>query len=333
MDSRINPADAGQKTYALIGAAGYVAPRHMKAIRDTGGRLVAALDPHDSVGVLDSFGYDIAFFTEFERFDRHMEKLRRSGGGVDFVSIASPNYLHDSHIRFALRVGADAICEKPLVLNPWNVDALAEVERETEGRIYNVLQLRVHPSVVALRERVLGAVGGSAPGAGSGASPPKRHRVKLTYITSRGQWYFHSWKGVEAKSGGVATNIGVHFFDMLLWIFGPVRGGVGGAGGDAVGGASGARVTTRGERHMGGTLELERADVEWFLSVDAADLPEEARAAGMPTWRRLELDGDAFEFSGGFTDLHTRVYEDILAGRGFGLADARPAIDLVHALR
>ncbi len=355
MDSPSSQATAGEKTYALIGAAGFVAPRHMKAIRDTGGRLVAALDPHDSVGVLDSFGYDIAFFTEFERFDRHIEKLRREGaagagrggdgrggegrGGVDFVSIASPNYLHDAHIRFALRVGADAICEKPLVLNPWNVDALAEVERETGRRIYNVLQLRVHPAVVALRERVLG--GTSAGGAA------RRHRVKLTYITSRGQWYSHSWKGVEAKSGGVATNIGVHFFDMLLWIFGPVRGGLPATGGSsetgssATGGSSGTggssatglHVSSRSEKHIGGVLELEHADVEWFLSVDAADLPDEARAAGMPTWRRLELDGEAFEFSGGFTDLHTRVYEDILAGRGFGLADARPAIDLVHALR
>ena len=297
---------------------------------------MAALDPHDSVGVLDSFGYDIAFFTEFERFDRHIEKLRREaggrasggegrGGGVDFVSIASPNYLHDAHIRFALRVGANAICEKPLVLNPWNVDALAEVERETGGRIFNVLQLRLHPAVVALRERVRGEADKDGVGAGG------RHRVKLTYITSRGQWYFHSWKGVEAKSGGVATNIGVHFFDMLLWIFGPVRGGVPGAGESR--GGSGVQVLDCSERHISGTLELERADVEWLLSVDAADLPDEARAADMPTWRRLELDGEAFEFSGGFTDLHTRVYEDILAGGGFGLADARPAIDLVHALR
>lgn len=293
--------------FGLIGAAGFVAPRHMQAIRDTGNRLVAALDPHDSVGILDSFGYDISFFTEFERFDRHAEKLRRMGEAerMHYVSIASPNYLHDAHIRFALRVGADAICEKPLVLNPWNVDALEEIERETGQRIYNVLQLRLHPAIVALREKVR---------AGNG----KRHRVKLEYITSRGNWYFHSWKGDPAKAGGVATNIGIHFFDMLLWIFGP---------------AEKWEVTVRGDRKMGGTLTLRDADVDWFMSVDAADLPEEATRAMLPTWRRLEFDGEAFEFSGGFKDLHTRVYEAILDGRGAGLADARPAIELVHALR
>ncbi len=295
------------KRYALIGAAGFVAPRHMQAIHDTGGTLVAALDPHDSVGILDSYGYDIAFFTEFERFDRHVEKLRRADQGLDYVSIVSPNYLHDAHIRFALRVGADAICEKPLVLNPWNVDALEQMERESGQRIYNVLQLRLHPSIIALRERVQAA-----------EKSGKRQAIRLTYITSRGTWYTHSWKGDMAKSGGVATNIGIHFFDMLLWIFGPARQ---------------SRVTVRDTKKMGGTLELEHADVEWFLSVDASDLPHEAVQAGMPTWRRLELDGDAFEFSGGFKDLHTRVYEDILSGGGFGLADARPSIELVHGMR
>lgn len=298
------------KRYALIGAAGFVAPRHMKAIKDTGGTLVAALDPHDSVGILDSYGYDIAFFTEFERFDRHVEKLRRADQGLDYVSIVSPNYLHDAHIRFALRVGADAICEKPLVLNPWNVDALEQMEHESGQRIYNVLQLRLHPAIMALRERVQAGLGAG--------NTSRRHSIRLTYITSRGTWYTHSWKGEMAKSGGVATNIGIHFFDMLLWIFGP---------------AQRSEVTVRDAKKMGGTLELANADVEWFLSVDASDLPDDAVREGMPTWRRLELDGEAFEFSGGFKDLHTRVYEDILSGGGYGLEAARPAIELVHGMR
>lgn len=298
------------KNFALIGAAGYIAPRHMKAVKDTGNRLVAALDPHDSVGILDSYSRDVAFFTEFERFDRHIEKLRHAGSDerLHYVSIASPNYLHDAHMRFALRVGADAICEKPLVLNPWNVDALMELEEETGQKIYNVLQLRLHPAIISLRERM------QAERKTNGG----RHHVKLTYITSRGTWYHHSWKGDIHKSGGVATNIGIHFFDMLIWIFGAV---------------SGSRITRRSDRHMGGVLELEHADVEWFLSVDAHDLPDEAMTAGQPTWRCLEFDGETFEFSGGFTDLHTRVYEDILAGGGFGLADTRPAIELAESLR
>ena len=296
------------KNFALIGAAGFVAPRHMQAIRDTGNRLVAALDPHDSVGILDSYGYDVSFFTEFERFDRHAEKLRRLGEAerIHYVSVASPNYLHDAHIRFALRVGADVVCEKPLVLNARNVDALAELEQETGQRIFNVLQLRLHPAIKELRNRVLAE------------RSERRHSVKLTYITSRGNWYFHSWKGDVHKSGGVATNIGVHFFDMLMWIFGPVVN---------------SHVEIREDRRMGGRLELENADVEWFLSVEAGDLPPEATQAGLPTWRRLEFDGDAFEFSGGFKDLHTRVYEYILRGGGYGLDDARPAIELVQSMR
>lgn len=293
------------KNFALIGAGGYIAPRHMKAIRDTGNRLLAAIDKSDSVGVLDSFSYDIAFFTEFERFDRHAEKLRRQGeeDRLHYISICSPNYLHDAHIRFALRIGADAICEKPLVLNPWNLDALAELERETGRKIYNILQLRTHPAIIALRDKV-----------SSGSQ--KRYSVDLTYITSRGRWYFNSWKGDLSKSGGVATNIGVHFFDMLMWIFGPPR-------------SNAVHLSTAAA--MGGTLELERADVRWFLSVSHDDLPE--AAAGKNTFRSICVDDEVFEFSEGFTDLHTTVYREILAGRGFGLEDARPSIELVHDLR
>lgn len=296
------------KKFALIGAGGYIAPRHMKAIYDTGNNLVTALDLSDSVGILDSFSPDIAFFTEFERFDRHAEKLKRQGGGsrLHYVSICSPNYLHDAHIRFALRVGADAICEKPLVLNPWNVDALAEIEKETGKKIYNILQLRVHLSIVALKEKV------------AKIKKKEKYQIDLTYITSRGRWYMTSWKGNEQKSGGVATNIGVHFFDMLMWIFGSVQH---------------HEVHLSTPTHMAGFLELEKADVRWFLSVDRNDLPEQAKAAGKTTFRSMNMDGEEFEFSDGFTDLHTLVYKDILSGRGFGLDAARPAINLVYELR
>ncbi|NQV72628.1 Gfo/Idh/MocA family oxidoreductase [bacterium] len=294
------------KNFGLIGAAGYVAPRHMKAIRDTGNRLVAALDPKDSVGVLDSYSFDVSFFTEFERFDRHAEKLRRMGEEhrLHYISIASPNYLHDAHCRFALRIGADAICEKPLVLNPWNVDALQEIEQETGQRIYNVLQLRLHPSIQALKKQVEAAPAG------------KHFNVDLTYITSRGPWYFTSWKGDIHKSGGVATNIGVHFFDALLWIFGPCMK---------------STVSVREEKRMKGHLELERASVSWHLSVDRSELP--AEAIGTTTWRSLTLDGEKFEFSDGFNDLHTAIYSDILQGGGFGLKDSRAAIELVQQIR
>ena len=296
------------KNFALIGAGGYIAPRHMKAIHATGNNLVSALDPSDSVGILDSFSPDIAFFTEFERFDRHAEKLKRQGeeNRLHYVSICSPNYLHDAHIRFSLRVGADAICEKPLVLNPWNVDALAEIEKETGKKIYNILQLRVHPSIVALKEKV------------AKSKKKEKYQIDLSYITSRGRWYMTSWKGDEQKSGGVATNIGVHFFDMLMWIFGSVQH---------------HEVHLSSSSHMAGFLELEKADVRWFLSVDRNDLPEQAKAAGKTTFRSLNMDGEEFEFSDGFTDLHTLVYKDILAGRGFGMMDARPAINLVYELR
>lgn len=291
---------------ALTGVAGYIAPRHLQAIRDTGNRLVAATDPHDSVGVIDSYFPDAAFFTEFERFDRHLERLRRGpeAGRVGLVSVCSPNHLHDAHIRLALRIGADALCEKPLVLNPWNLDALEELEAETGHRVWTVLQLRVHPALVALRERLLAPAG-------------RRHQVRLSYVTSRGTWYRYSWKGDAQKSGGVATNIGVHFFDLLLWLFGDVRG---------------QRVHAAEPTRAAGTLDLERAEVQWFLSIDAGDLPEAVRGA-QPTYRSITVDGDEIEFSGGFRDLHTLVYERTLAGDGFGIADARPSIELVHAIR
>jgi UDP-N-acetyl-2-amino-2-deoxyglucuronate dehydrogenase len=296
------------KNFALIGAGGYIAPRHMKAIRDTGNNLVAAVDRSDSVGILDSFSQDIAFFTEIERFDRHIDKLKRQGEErrVHYVSICSPNYLHDAHIRFALRSGADAICEKPIVLNPWNVDALAEIEKETGGKIYNILQLRTHPSIIALKEKI------------AKAKKNEKYEVDLTYMTSRGRWYFASWKGAHDKSGGVASNIGVHFFDMLMWIFGDVKH---------------HEVHLAEDGKTAGFLELENANVRWFLSVDRNDLPEATVAAGKATYRSITVDGEEFEFSEGFTDLHTLVYQEILAGRGFGLEDARPSINLVYELR
>lgn len=296
------------QNFALIGAAGYIAPRHMQAIKDTGNKLVAALDKSDSVGILDRYFYDAKFFTEFERFDRHAEKLRRQGeeNRIHYVSICSPNYLHDAHIRFALRIGANAICEKPLVLNPWNIDALAELEKESGKKIYNILQLRTHPSIVALKEKV------------ASENKSKRYSIDLAYITSRGSWYHTSWKGDMDKSGGVATNIGVHFFDMLMWIFGDVKH---------------REVHYADDKKMTGFLELENADVRWFLSVDRNDLPEVATSAGKTTYRSITVDGEEFEFSDGFTDLHTVVYKEILAGRGFGIEDARASINVVHELR
>jgi len=296
------------KNFALIGVGGYVAPRHLRAIKDTGNILVAAVDPSDSVGVLDSYFDDVRFFVEFERFDRHIEKLRRAGSDkkVNYVSICSPNYLHDAHCRFALRVEADAICEKPLVLNPWNIDALAELERESGRRIYTVLQLRVHPALIALRKKLQAEKTG------------RKREVCLTYITSRGRWYMVSWKGQADRSGGLATNIGIHFFDLLIWLFGPVEQ---------------SEVHVAEATKMGGYLELERARVTWFLSIDRADLPEATLAKGSATCRSITIDGEEVEFSEGFTDLHTVVYRDILAGGGFGLDDARPSIELVHGLR
>lgn len=297
-----------KKNFALIGAAGYIAPRHMQAVRDTGNCLIAAMDPSDSVGVLDRYFNDVDFFTEFERFDRHIEKLRREDKGQDihYVSICSPNYLHDAHMRFALRAGADAICEKPLVMNPWNLDALQEIEQETGKRIYNILQLRMHAAIKELRQKI----------------QDTRHKTKanidLTYITSRGKWYHYSWKGNMEKSGGVATNIGVHFFDMLMWIFGK---------------SLHSEVHLADPKKMAGFIELENANVRWFLSVDKNDLPKQAVDEGKPTFRSILVDGHEIEFSGGFTDLHTEVYKDILAGNGYGLEAAKPSIELVHDIR
>ena len=294
------------KRFALIGAAGYIAPRHMGAIRDTGNDLVAALDPNDSVGIIDSHFPEADFFTEFERFDRHIDKQRRDGRGVDYVSICSPNYLHDSHMRFALRSGADAICEKPLVLNPWNIDGLAEIEKDTGHKVNTILQLRVHPAITELRERILRG------------PKDKKHEVDLTYITSRGHWYLQSWKGNEKKSGGIATNIGVHFFDMLHFIFGELQDN---------------KVHLAEDTRAAGYLEYEHARVRWFLSIDINDVPAPIREKGQRTFRSITVDGQEIEFSGGFTDLHTRSYEEILAGRGFGLEENRVAIETVAHIR
>ena len=291
------------KTYALIGAAGYIAPRHMRAMADTGGRLVVAYDPNDSVGVMDSHFPEAEFFTEFEQFDRHLDRMRRRGTKIDYTAICSPNYLHDAHCGFALRSGMDAICEKPLVLTRKDIDGLAEIERDTGRRISTILQLRLHPAIVALRERF--------------AKSNRRHKVELTYITSRGRWYHASWKGDEGKSGGVATNIGVHFFDMLSFVFG---------------------LATRNEAHLreaeraAGSLECERADVSWFLSIDRNDLPDDVKGK-KTTFRSITVDGEEVEFSEGFTDLHTRSYEEIIAGRGFGIEEVRPSIEIVSTFR
>ncbi len=293
--------------FALIGAAGYIAPRHMKAIHETGNNLIAALDPFDSVGIIDRYFPDADFFTEPERFDRHLDKLRRKGDQkVDYVSICSPNYLHDSHIRLALRNEANAICEKPLVLNPWNIDALAEIERETGKKIYNILQLRLHQSIIDLRDKILNG------------PKDKVYDVDLTYITSRGHWYFVSWKGYSEKSGGVATNIGVHFYDMLTFIFGDVEQNT---------------VHYSDESTAAGFLRLNKARVRWFLSVDDKNLPAEVVAKGQRTFREINIEGENIEFSDGFTDLHTISYKNILQGNGFGLDDARKSIDIVHHIR
>jgi UDP-N-acetyl-2-amino-2-deoxyglucuronate dehydrogenase len=294
------------KDFALIGAAGYIAPRHMKAIKETGNRLVAALDPSDSVGVIDSYFPDADFFTEFERFDRHIDLLHRKGNGVHYVSICSPNYLHDAHMRFALRSGADAICEKPLVLNTWNLDGLIELQNETGKSVNTILQLRLHPSIIKLKKEI----GNSADDA--------RHDVDLTYITSRGHWYGISWKGDEHKSGGIATNIGVHFFDMLNFVFGDLRENT---------------LHYSSELTAAGYLEYERARVRWFLSVDATNLPEAATEAGQRTYRSITVDGKEVEFSGGFADLHTVSYQQILEGNGFGIEASRAAVETVSRIR
>lgn len=294
------------KNFALIGSAGYIAPRHLKAIKETNNKLVAALDPFDSVGIMDSFYPDAAFFTEFERFDRHVDKLRRQGNGIDYVSICTPNYLHDSHIRFALRHHAHAICEKPLVLNPWNVEALADIEKEFDKKIYNILQLRLHPSIIQLKEDV------------DNGPEDKIYDINLTYLTSRGSWYYTSWKGDITKSGGVATNIGIHFFDMLTWIFGDVKQNI---------------VNVQNHDRSAGFLELEKARVRWFLSIDYDTIPDEIKKEGKRTYRSITVEGKEIEFSGGFTDLHTESYKHILSGRGFGLTEAKTSIEIAHEIR
>ena len=294
------------KKFALIGAAGYIAPRHMKAVKDTGNVLLAAYDKFDSVGVMDSYFPEADFFTEFERFDRHVEKLKRSENKIDYVSICSPNYLHDSHIRFGLRVGADVICEKPLVLNPWNIEALKEVEKEHGARVYNILQLRLHPSIIALKKRI------------DEGPKDKIYDIDLAYITSRGHWYYTSWKGDISKSGGIATNIGVHFYDMLTWVFGKVKTNI---------------VNVHTHDRAAGYLELEKARVRWFLSINADTLPEAVKARGGRTFRSLSLEGEEIEFSDGFTELHTHSYQHILDGHGFGLEEAMGSISLVHDIR
>lgn len=295
-----------RKRFALIGAAGYIAPRHMKAIKDTNGNLIAALDPFDSVGIIDSYFPNADFFTEFERFDRHIEKLKREGTQLDYVSVCSPNFLHDAHIRFGLRQGADVICEKPIVLNPWNVDVLEEIEKESGKNIYNILQLRLHPNVIELKKKI------------ENGPKDKVYDIDLTYLTSRGNWYYTSWKGDIAKSGGIATNIGVHFYDMLMWIFGKVKQNI---------------VHLHTHDRAAGYLELERARVRWFLSINFDVIPLKITDAGATTYRSLLIEEEEFEFSGGFTELHTRSYEEILKGGGFRISDARNAIELVHDIR
>jgi UDP-N-acetyl-2-amino-2-deoxyglucuronate dehydrogenase len=296
------------KNFAIIGVAGYIAPRHLKAIKETGNQLVAALDKSDSVGILDSYFPDSDFFTEFERFDRHIEMLRRMNNArsIHYVSIASPNYLHDAHIRFALRVNADAICEKPLVLNPWNIDALKEIEKESGKRVHSILQLRLHPAIKNLKQQI------------DQDSSGRRYHIDLTYITARGNWYQYSWKGDEDKSGGIATNIGVHFFDMLSWIFGTVREN---------------HVYLKTRDRASGLLELEKARVRWFLSLNVCDLPPQVISAGKRTFRCITIDGEPLDFSNGLTDLHTRSYEEILRGNGFGLEENHRSIEIVHFIR
>ncbi len=299
-----------KKNFALIGASGYIAPRHMKAIKDTRNELVAALDPYDGIGIIDSYFPQANFFTEFERFDRFVDKWRRdTGNKIDYVSICSPNYLHDSHIRFALKSGADAICEKPLVLNPWNIDQLKIIEEETGHRVYNILQLRLHPSIIALKEKISKELE---------ANPNKIYDIDLTYLTSRGKWYFISWKGNEAKSGGIASNIGVHFYDMLTWIFGDVQESV---------------VHVKTPDCNAGSFRLKNANVRWFLSVNYDYIPQEIKEQGQRTYRSITVDGEEIEFSGGFTDLHTRSYEEILKGNGFGLDEAYGSISTVSTIR
>ena len=295
------------KNFALLGAAGYIAPRHLQAIKETNNQLIAALDKFDSVGIMDRYFPNADFFVEFERFDRHIEKLKRANTSLDYVSICTPNYLHDSHIRMALRRGADAICEKPLVLNPWNVDALMDIEKESGQQIHTILQLRLHPSIIALKNKVEAAL-----------QKKEKYEVDLSYITSRGSWYDVSWKGDESKSGGIATNIGIHFYDMLSWIFGELQEN---------------HVHLRSKDKAAGYLEFEKARVRWFLSINEQDLPAHIQEKGQRTFRSITIDDQELEFSAGFTDLHTKSYEQILQGNGFGLQAASKSIQIVHDIR
>jgi UDP-N-acetyl-2-amino-2-deoxyglucuronate dehydrogenase len=294
------------KNFGIIGVAGYIADRHLNAIKATGNNLLASLDKFDSVGKIDSYFPNSDFFVEFERFDRHFDKLKRIGTKIDYVSICSPNYLHDSHIRFALRHHADAICEKPIVLNPWNIDALQEIEKETGNKIYTVLQLRLHPKIVELKNKI------------KNSPLDKMHDIDLTYITSRGNWYNISWKGDVQKSGGVATNIGIHFFDMLAWIFGNVKTNI---------------VHYSDANKAGGFLELEKARIRWFLSIDYNDIPANVKELGKRTFRSITVDGEEIEFSEGFTELHTETYKEILAGHGFGIEEARQSVETAYTIR
>ncbi len=294
------------KSFALIGAAGYIAPRHLIAMKNTGNNLSAAYDPFDSVGIIDSYFPNADFFVEFERFDRHIDKLSRKNTPIDYVSVCSPNYLHDSHIRFGLRNNADVICEKPVVLNPWNIDALEEIERETGRQIFSILQLRLHPSIIELREKILNG------------PKDKKYDIDLTYLTSRGHWYYTSWKGDISKSGGIATNIGVHFYDMLTWIFGDVKNNI---------------VHQHSHDRASGYLELEKARVRWFLSINADTIPKEVKDLGKRTYRSIKIEGEEFEFSEGFTDLHTTSYEAILSNQGFRIGETKKAIQMVHDIR
>lgn len=294
------------KNFVIIGAGGYIAPKHMKAIRDTGNNLLAAVDKHDSVGVLDNYFPHAEFFTEFERFDRHLEKIKRAGTVIDYVVVCTPNHLHDAHIRFGLRIGANVICEKPAVLNPWNLEALLQMEAESNNKVYGILQLRHHPAIIELKQRVAA----SAPGTG--------HKIELQYISSRGNWYNHSWKGDVEKSGGIATNIGIHFFDMLQWIFGPLQS---------------STVNEQNDRMASGHLSFNNANVNWLLSIDEQYLPAEVRASGQRTWRNLQLNGTTIDFSNGTDDLHNKAYEAILKGEGVSLRDCLPAIEIVYGIR
>lgn len=294
------------KNFGIIGVGGYIAPRHLKAIKETGNNLVVALDKSDSVGIMDSFFPQCSFYTEYERFDRYVDKIKRTKDKLDFISVCTPNYLHDSHIRFGLRNGCDVICEKPLVLNPWNIDSLQEMEKETGHKVYNILQLRLHKSIIEWKKKI------------DNGPKDKVYDVDLTYITSRGLWYYTSWKGDVSKSGGVATNIGVHFYDMLSWIFGDLKENI---------------VHVYTHDRAAGFLRFERARVRYFLSINYDTLPQEVKEQGKRTYRKIVCDNDEIEFSEGFTELHTESYKNILNGNGFGLEQARNCIEIVSQIR